>query len=72
MLASSVIFVENLTSLPMKYLPLLLLLGLIALGSCKSVYYKTDGVTRTYTTDTTITYHGASYYYPDSSVVKTQ
>ena len=55
----------------MKYLPLLLLLGLIALGSCKSVYYKTDGITRTYTTDTTVTYHGASYYYPDSTVVKT-
>lgn len=56
----------------MKYLPLLLLLGLVALGSCKSIYYKTDGITRTYTTDTTVTYHGASYYYPDSSVVKTQ
>lgn len=63
---------EILTELPMKYLPLLLLLGLVALGSCKSVYYKTDGITRTYTTDTTVTYHGASYYYPDSSVIKTQ
>ncbi len=71
MLASGVIFAKNLTALPMKYLPLLLLLGLIALGSCKSVYYKTDGITRTYTTDTTVTYHGASYYYPDSTVVKT-
>lgn len=70
MLASSVIFVENLTELPMKYLPLFLVLGLIALGSCKSVYYKTDGVTRTYTTDTTVTYHGASYYHPDSSVIQ--
>lgn len=72
MVACGVIFVENLTVLPMKYLPLFLVLALLALGSCKSVYYKTDGITRTYTTDTTITYHGASYYYPDSSVVKTQ
>lgn len=56
----------------MKYLPLILVLGLVALGSCKSVYYKTDGITRTYTVDTTITYHGASYYYPDSSVVRSE
>lgn len=56
----------------MKYLPLILVLALVALGSCKSVYYKTDGITRTYTTDTTITYHGASYYYPDSTVIKSE